>query len=50
MLQNTKIDKNTFPDKFADAETITNDKVKNQIVFEEEILSHVKNVTSRSRH
>ena len=29
MLQNAKIEKKiTFPDKFADAETLTNDKVK----------------------
>ena len=52
MLQNAKIEKKiTFPDKFADAETLTNDKVKkNQIVFEEETLLHAKNVTNRSRH
>ena len=34
----------TFPDKFADAEWLTNDKVKKekQIVFEEETLLHEK--------
>ena len=34
-------EKITFPGKLADAETLTNNEVeKNQVVFEEETLSH----------